>query len=78
MALTETTAEKLAMAAKNNNEEKPEIIVTKITPQLMNLWNKELERLHKTLTSQHINDGDREWVKERIKVLHGLVFGSPP
>jgi len=47
----------------------------RIPTQLVNSWNKELERLHKSLQAA----GDIEekaWIRARIEELQKLMFGS--
>lgn len=62
-------------SAPEDSEELPRIVVTKITPQLLTLWNKELERLHKML-KEAPDDATKEWSKSQITRLHKMVFGN--
>ncbi len=63
------------MTAKDDkNDEKPVMIVQKITPQIIGAMNKELDRLHKTLTSPNLDIEDKHWVKDRIKEIHSVMF----
>lgn len=47
---------------------------SKIPPQLLSLWNKELARLHQTLTTKDLSEQDRAWVKAQIEQLHSKIF----
>lgn len=64
------------MARDKDDKDLPKITVTKLTPQLMSLWNKELERLHKALIAAETAPEDKEWVKKQIEQLHSKVFGD--
>jgi hypothetical protein len=60
----------------SKNEEDLQIQIMKATPQLIQLWNKELERLHRTLASKELTDEDRKWVREQIVSLHKKLMGD--
>jgi hypothetical protein len=61
---------------RNLDDMEPKIVVTKINDKLISLWDKELTRLHKTLTDPNTNEETKKFAQEQIVKLHGMIFGT--
>lgn len=48
----------------------------KLPAQHLASLNKELDRLHRALTSEKTTEEDKKWVRSRIEALHLIMFGD--